>query len=251
MSRKYFILIFAFLFAVPLVAQEPEDLVGAKEEVKLFYRTEWVLGAILHTRGWGGYFRYGQHLTGTKKRLWTLDVLAMKHPKEIKINVYGNDAKGYKYGKLNTFTNVRIGIGRQRTIFGKEIQRGVEINMVYTGGFSIGFLKPVYLVVLEPDPNGELNKVTVRYDPELHTLNNIYGRAPITKGIGEMKVIPGIHARLAFNFEFAKEDYKLQMIEVGTVVDAFYKEVEIMYDTYNYQFWWTFYVSYQFGQKKK
>ena len=51
----------------------------------------------------------------------------------------------------------------------------------------------------------------------------IYGRASFTKGLNEIKVMPGIYAKGGFNFEYSKEDKVIHAIEVGAQINAFPK----------------------------
>ena len=48
------------------------------------YKYEMSFGILAHSNGFGGNFRRGKHLTGYKKRIWEIEVVNMKHPKEYK-----------------------------------------------------------------------------------------------------------------------------------------------------------------------
>ncbi|HBH06695.1 MAG TPA: hypothetical protein DDX92_08840 [Flavobacteriales bacterium] len=218
------------------------------EDIKLFYRSEWSFGGFLHSNGFGGTIRYGQHLTGSKKRIWNVDILNLRHQKEKRIT-NSPDALAFRYGKINTLTNLRLGLGRQNVIFGKELKKGVEISYNYVVGLSVGFLKPVYLEVVGSDGAG--SREIERYDPDVHFKASILGRASFVHGLSEIELVPGGHAKFAFNFEFEPEDDRLKMIEAGAAVDVFYKETELLYNANNHQVWVTFYAAYIFGKKKR
>jgi hypothetical protein len=97
------------------------------------------------------------------------------------------------------------------------------------------------------DGNNQI--VTRRYDPEVHTLGTIYGRASFVNGLSEMSIVPGIFAKFGLNFEYSPYDEKLKSIEAGIAFDLFYKEVPLMYNTYNNQYWVTFYLMFEIGKK--
>ena len=69
------------------------------------------------------------------------------------------------------------------------------------------------------------------------------------KGVNEMEFIPGIYGKFGLNFEYSPYDEKLKSMEVGVAFDLFYKEVPLMYDTYNNQYWITFYLMLEIGKK--
>lgn len=72
-----------------------------------------------------------------------------KHPKEVKLNNnYYENAKPFIFGKLNYLLSWHSGVGRQRVIYSKGERGGVEVRLNYSGGLTLGLVKPVYLVVL-------------------------------------------------------------------------------------------------------
>ena len=218
------------------------------EDIKLYYRSSVAYGFYLHTEGIGGSFKYQKHASYKDKRFYSVEFQNLKHPKQEKVfNVYDDNAKGFYYGKINSFTNARFGIGRQHAIAVKEIKKGVQIAYVYSGGFNLGFEKPIYLQVYDIDANNRIS--TQRYDPSVHTMGSIYGRASFVNGLDEITFVPGIFAKFGFNFEYSPYDEKLKSLEVGVAVDVFYKEVPLMYNTYNNQYWVTFYLMFEFGDK--
>tara|TARA_B100000780_G_C21074585_1_gene432555 strand:+ start:474 stop:1187 length:714 start_codon:yes stop_codon:yes gene_type:complete len=220
----------------------------SSEETKLYYRSEYAFGGFLHTRGFGLNFRYSKNLTGFTKLMYGFELSNMRHEKQQRIyNPSYDDARGYYLGKLNSLAVARFNIGRQKVIFGKEVKNGVQINYLYQVGATLGFVAPVYLEIIRYD--GGQNVVTERYDPELHNVNNIYGRSSFIYGVQNLSLYPGGHAKFAFNFEYSPEDELLKALEVGVTVDGYYKSVPIMAYADNHQFWYTFYVNFQFGKK--
>jgi len=135
------ILVFVSLMGLPVSAQQQKK---APEDVKLYYRSDYSGGFFLHSRGFGGNFRYSQYRTGFVKRIFGVDLLNMTHPKQQKsFNPYFDDARGFFYGKLNSLTLLRLNMGRQKVIFGKEVKQGVQVSYVYQAGLSVGFVKPI------------------------------------------------------------------------------------------------------------
>ncbi len=248
LSTYVLILAALTLAAFGVKAQGATD--PAKKKAKLYYKSEYVFGAFLHTQGYGGYFRYMQNLTGSSQLVYGFELSNMRHPKQQKIfNPYFEEAKGYFYGKLNSLTITRFNMGNQKVIFGKELDKGVKISYIYQGGVTLGWVAPVYLEVSEGPGIGGGSINTERYDPLKHNLNNIYGRASFVHGLEHLGITPGAHLKLAMNFEYSPEDESVKALELGFTADAFAKEIPIMAATENYQFWYTFYLSIHLGKK--
>jgi len=233
-----------FLFVVGAFAQTNKG----KEDIKLYYRSSVSFGLALHTQGLGVSLKYNKHLSHKLKRFYSFEFQNLKHPKQEKVvNAFDDNAKSFFYGKINALTNMRLGIGGQRAFAMKEIKKGVQIAVIYSGGFNLGFLKPIYLEVYDVDGTKEI--VEQRYNPEIHTIGVIYGRGSAFSGIDQMEFVPGLFGKFGLNFEYSPYDEKIKSMEVGVAVDWFYKEVPLMYNTYNNQYWVTFYLMFELGKK--
>lgn len=259
MLKKALILLLLLPFAATVVAQEKtitdEDkhLLSETSDTEILLKHEASGGLVIHSNGWGAIFRKGTHVTAKKKRMWEIEIVSMKHPKEFKsVNPYFENAKGYIYGKQNSLLVLRGGYGFQRVIYHKEDRRngGVEVRYHYYGGASLGFTKPVYLEILVPtNVPFEFTLSTEKYDPNQHYIDNIYGKAPFAKGLGEIKVYPGLYLKSGFSFDYASRQDNVRSIEAGVVVDGYYKKIPIMALTENKQIYLSFYVNVQFGSK--
>lgn len=221
------------------------------EEKPVLMKNEATGGLNFHTSGWGLQFRRSFNQTVGKKRMFEADFISMKHPKEIKsVNQAFERARSFVYGKLNTYDILRAGAGSQRVLFSKAEKNGVEVRLIYSGGLSLGILKPVYLNILKPTGNfGEFELVVEKYDPEIHYIDNIYGRASFTEGLDEIFFRPGAYARLGFNFEYAPIFEDVKSLEVGATIDAYPTDIPIMAFTENKQFFLSFYITIMYGRK--
>jgi len=222
-----------------------------QEEKPPLMKNEWALGLTVHTSGWGVDFRRGKNITAYKKRIFEGEIINIKHPKEIRsVNPYFDNAKSFFYGKMNTLTVIRAGVGKQKVLFSKAEKGGVEVRLNYTGGFSLGLAKPVYLNILYPTEfERQYELVVEKYDPERHYVDNIYGRAPFTEGITEIKPHPGIYAKLGLSFEYGMWSEDIKCIETGIAVDAYGKKIPIMAKTDNNQVYINFYINLLYGRK--
>lgn len=236
---------------------EPEGMkpmVSQDDDVQLLYRNEQEFGGVLHSSGWGFNYRRCKHVTGYKKRVLELEMVGMRHPKEVKLQVPDIGTKGYFYGKQYVVTVLRGMYGFHRVITGKSDRRGVELRLLTLLGPTIAFAKPVYLNIQYPDPVHPLPYVdihTERYDPNnpLHTPDNIIGRAGYFRGFEKMNFFPGASFKLGLSFEHSSLDDDIKLLETGIVVDAFYKTIPIMAHAQNNQVYVNVYLNIMFGKK--
>ncbi len=243
-----FLAIILLVWATAFSATAQET--APQEQTRLFYRSFLSGGVTLHSNGMGLNFRKGKRKTGFKKHLFEAELVTMKHPKEYKsFNPYFDDSRGFVFGKENALLVLRPSYGRQRILYTKDAKRGVQISYLIMGGPTLGFVKPVYLEIASSGQIGRVVVSTERYDPEEHSLDEIFGRAPMLTGINELSVIPGGQAKFAFQFEYAPEDDLIRAVETGFVVDFFAKEVPIMAFADNRQLFYSFYINWQFGKK--
>jgi hypothetical protein len=247
LSRKF--LLFFIFFAPALYAQQ--NPFEYEEEKPPLLKNEFTFGVNVHTSGWGFDFRRARNLTVDKKRLFEAEIVNMKHPKETRsVNPYFDNAKSFFYGKLNSLTVIRAAVGQQQVLFSKAEKGGVEVRLNYTGGLSLGIAKPVYLNILYPTAfEGEYQVVVEKYDPSKHYVDNIYGRAPFTEGLSEIRPYPGGFAKLGLCFEYGTYSDDIKCIETGITVDAYAKKVPIMALTENSQFFFNFYINLLYGRK--
>ena len=248
--RTFIIIAIIFSFTKVLYSQVP-----AEEPKTLLYKKEFSIGAVIHSSGWGVFYRNGRHLTGTLKRSWDIEFVSLSSPKESSISSqYNENAKQYVYGRLNLFFILRTGIGTQKVLYRKPQKRGVEIRYFNFIGVSNGILKPIYLEIINPSSNpNQFTLTTEKYDPLRHFPDyNIFGRAAFTEGLEKIGYIPGGYIKCGLNFEFAdyEENSKLRILEIGAVSDAYPKNVPIMAFNENSKFFLNVYLAFHLGMKK-
>lgn len=270
--QTYLLLPLFFIFSINVFAQEPEvkqqkkerkankekkSTLNEEDDAGVQYKQVMTFGIMAHSNGFGANFRRGKHLTGYKKRLYEIEVVNMKHPKEYKVyNPSRENAKGYIFGKLNSVFILRPSIGTQRVITRKADEGGVELRFNYFVGVSLAFLKPVYLEITYKLPDGNEEVRTEKYNPDEHSTYNIYGKAHPLKGIEETKILPGGVAKFGLSFEYGKTPKKIRCLETGIALDVYYKNVPIMahfessdYPNPNNMFFLSFYLSINYGKR--
>jgi hypothetical protein len=244
-SYSFILLFLSFLG----YSQSTSQALASGQDPNVLYRNEMSFGIFAHSRGLGINWMRAKHVTGTRKRLLEVEALNMKHPKEIKISSNTDNSKRFIYGKLNSILMFRAGVGYQTTIFKRSDRKSVEIRTSYYLGGSLAFAKPNYILVYRETSAGDKFQQSTKYDPEVHTIDSISGKGPLVDGMSEMKVYPGLYAKLNLSFEYAPYSNKVKAIETGVIFDYFPKALPIMANNPAENFIVTLYVGFVFGKK--
>lgn len=217
-------------------------------------------GLRLNTDGYGifvdkGWLKGGDEF-GQKNRdkhfhvrLLQFELSERKHPKEIRSNNalggIGLQPSSYILGKVNNFYMFKIGYGRRQMIAGKPDPGTISIHWVYLGGFSAGLVKPYYLN-LQRNGETKYNDTIVR---DFISPNNIIGKAPFTKGLNELKFVPGLYAKTGLHFDFASRRKGLMALEVGASGEYYTQKIMQMVGQDPKALFLNFYASLQFGKR--
>lgn len=222
------------------------------EEKRTIYKREQSFGAVIHTRGWGLTYRYGKYTSGFTRRTYEAELVGVKHPKNTKTATNPQlTSNGFVYGQLNSVMAIRIGVGNHRTFISKQSVRGIAISSIFVAGLSFAYAKPVYIEVpgeFEVDrlPTTDI----VRYDPDIHRIDTILGGTSLFHGFFTGTFYPGGFIKAGLNFESSRDASKINALEVGAVLDVYYKKIPMMANDFNKIYFFNLYVSLTFGSKK-
>ena len=240
------IILLFFLFFTNAFAQVEDNSAEG-----LYFTKENSFGLVAHTSGWGFEYRSINNKGAFKKRIKSLELVSVRHPKEIKVkNAAFRNSKGFVFGKLYNIWAIRPGYGFQKVLYGKEIKSALQISRVFTLGPSLFFCKPIYLdiSVVSNDPN--FNEfATVRYDPNEHSINEIYGKAPFLTGIEKSIILPGLFLKWAYQFDFTQETDRIKYLEVGGCLDIQPLGIQQMAFNKKQFAFVNLYLSFAFGKK--
>lgn len=246
------VFVYTILFSLAInhcIAQSTTQAIANGQDPNVLYRNEASFGIFAHSRGFGINFMRAKHITGTRKKLFEIEALNMKHPKEIKVSNNSDNSKRFVYGKLNSILIFRGGVGYQTTIFRRADRKSVEIRTAYFVGANLTLAKPNYILVYRQNSIGNKYQESVKYDPEIHTIDSISGKGSFVDGLGELKVYPGLYAKANISFEYAPYSNKVKAIETGIIFDYYPKALPIMARNPAENFIVTLYVGFVFGKK--
>lgn len=228
----------------------------------ILYNEERALEFRPHTNGGALGFQFGKIRTYYKTRYSQFEISFLKHPKEYRQSIsfhtgnpYTRTANSFTYGKQNHFIPIRAGVGEKRYFSDKAKRKGVAVGVNYQIGATLGILKPYYLHLSRLEDDGFTDYVsTERYSDENADLflddTKIIGPASFFKGIDEISFIPGINARVGAHFSLGAFDKYVKAIEIGIMVDAFFRRVPIMIIENNTPVFINGYLAFQIGKRQ-
>jgi len=220
-------------------------------------RHEVSVGLRLNSDGWSAYSDIGRikPLDARradmfyKVRVLQVELSEKKDPSEEKMtSLIGSSANGsgkYIYGKINNFYALKLGLGFRRMIAGKPDPGAVSIHWLNLFGVALGMLKPYYIDVY----NGGAIKYTPSTESDFLNQQLIEGSAGFSKGIGEMKFIPGAHFKSALHFDFSTNKKNAIAAEAGVNAEYYSQAIALMASQTGKPYFVDLYIALQFGRR--
>ncbi len=243
MIRFKVILLILILCATVAHAQEELD----------DYNTEFIWGINKNTSGGliGGFtFRKSRKIGDKLYESFGLELMNVKHPQEVQLRT--GSGSSFIFGKVNYLYALRFQYGREFILFRKAPQQGVEIKAVAAAGPSLGLLAPYYIELATTGGQSGGNTSREPYDPNnpSHTPNNIFGPGYIFQGIQESKLSIGASVKAGLSFELGTIKSSVTGFEIGTLLDAYTQEIELLAGAENKAIFPTAYITIFYGTRR-
>lgn len=233
--------------------QRINAIIKSEEEGNLSFRKTSAFGIELRTDGYGAFYELGRRTSARWANIYTLEISEIKQKNEEKVNTLQNlFANSFVYGKENNFYQAKIGFGRQYILGQKGNKNGVAVIASFSGGVSVGLLKP-YLLQIE-DSTGTRD---ISYQQDSLAFlgggnnTNIVGSSGFTKGWNQLKVKPGLFVKTALRFDFGRYNETIQAVEVGMSLEAYSDKIPIMIYSNPQRLFFQGHVAFVFGSRKK
>jgi hypothetical protein len=252
MFRHTYLIFLSLIFLSDLVKGQDQILSGNPEtgtNFNVLYRKDRIGKVYISTRGMGFLFRQSKHVTSKTRTYYEIDFQKLKYPKEIMSQGDGPERKRYVYGKINHVFLLRAALGKQNVLFDKADTKAIEIRYSYSLGPVIAFAKPYYLNVHKNQGSQQSEYIKFGDEGFNPDSTSVIGRAPYSQGMSELKVYPGLTAKLNLSFEYASYTNIIRAIEAGICIDYFPKALPIMAQNSAENIVITFHVGFVFGRK--
>ena len=244
MRKTSLIILLALFCSGGLLAQGEID-----EQMRVMLRDESSFSLFLNSNGFGANYRRGFWRNARNQFIVDGDFAYVKHPKEYKtVRSYNYSTHRFVYGKENLMWELKGFAGWQKELYRKIDRTGISVRMFYSGGLSLGFLKPIYYKVYTTSPVGEvIDEEYLKFSPSIH-FGNIGGRGPFFMGFNELKVVPGLTGKAGFSFEYSQKDAIIHALEAGISLTVYPKTMNIMATEKNNFLFFNLIVGYRFGR---
>mgnify|MGYP000939898786 FL=1 len=83
-----------------------------------------------------------------------------------------------------------------------------------------------------------------------HKIENITGSGFIFQGLFQSSVVLGLNLRAGLSFEFGTFKSNVSGFEIGTLIDAYSRKIEMIPEADNYAIWPTVYITLFYGSRK-
>ncbi|HVV07339.1 MAG TPA: hypothetical protein VHC96_24090 [Puia sp.] len=227
------------------------NLIRMEEEGDLIFNKHNIFGIRLATDGYGINFEKGKFVTPNRTILYQFELNEKKSVKEHKVSASPDQ---FNYSslvpyKLNNFYIFKLAMGQQHLIGGKGNKNGVAVTALYTGGVSIGMLKPYYVDV-QNTQTGETSRKTFT-ELQTDTLPDVVtGASGFTVGWGHLKIKPGLNAKGAMRFDYGRLNQTVTAIEVGLTGEYYFSKIPQVLLVPQKNFFFNAYVQIMFGSRK-
>ena len=238
-------------FSIAYFFLSAQEIEVGEAEMEAITVKEWNVLLCLNSSGFGFGFQQGKTLKYKEKHIWEVEFSYCLHHKAVLVRRPGG-GNAFSYGKLYDLFFLRGGYGYQRILTHKPYYGGVQIRYFFSFGASLCFGLPAYLEFIK-DPVGESAYLkTERYDPENpdHNFGLIYGAARFFDRFHKIAVRPGFYGKAGLNFDFSKDQLKMQLLEVGVSMDMVFPFIQQMAFNRTKPAYFYAYIAYSFGKKK-
>lgn len=150
-----------------------------------------------------------------------LEIVNVKHPQEQKF-VDTRTGNTRIFGKSNYLYSIRLSYSREKILFRKAPQQGVQINAIGMLGPTFGLEVPYYVEIADGNRTKQ-----VPYDPDIPD-DIIIGGGSFLRGFGDTKLVPGLNTKLSLAFEFGTYRSNVVGLEVGFQMDIFTRDVVLI-----------------------
>ena len=228
------------------------NMLRMEEEGDLIFNKHNIFGIRLATDGYGISFEKGKFKTPSRTLLFQFELNEKHDPKEHHISATSdgiNFSSVVPY-KLNNLYEFKLAMGQQHLLGGKGNKNGVAVTYLYTGGVTVGMLKPYYLDIQNQITGATTRKTFDQMASDTTEGDYITGASGFTVGWGNLKIKPAVNAKQAMRFDYGRLNQSITAIEVGLTEEYFFSKIPLVYMVPQHTFFFNAYVSILFGGRK-
>ena len=262
--RKIFLIFSTLIASLPAIAQTSDqdlkdehrqrinELKKEEEEGVITYKKQTDFGIKLISDGYGAFFEIGRAKSIRKSLLFQLEIDERKSAREQKQDNPYEPAPALIFGKQNFFYPVKLGVQQQILLGNKSNKNGVCVTANYGGGIALGILRPYYVEVTTDSTGLTTDYIKLNSTDSSEFLNpsDIVGGPGLGQGWSDLTVVPGLYAKGAFRFDYARYNEVVAALEIGITEEYYTQKIPIMVYSKAEQSFTSVYISIIFGGRK-
>jgi hypothetical protein len=228
------------------------NMLRMEEEGDLIFNKHNVFGIRLASNGYGINFEKGKFKSPTRTRLYQFELNEIHDPKEHHVSASSDQINFSSVNpfKLNNLYEFKMAIGEERLIGGKGNKNGVAVTALYTGGVTVGLLKPYYLDISNVITSATSQKTFEQLNEDTVEGEQIQGAAGFFSGWDALKIKPGLNAKVAMRFDYGRLNQTISAIECGLTEEYYFSKIPLAYMVKQHNFFFNAYVQIMFGSRK-
>ncbi len=228
------------------------------------YNKGLLVGGRLNSNGWSGGLYYMVKNKPGVYGVWQLHFSEIKHEKQVKQQATATsfkelgDPTPFVYGKINNLYTLQLGYGQEQVLLPGVVEGNMSVGFRWNAGFSLAMLKPYYQRLIhvdysQPEPVATLTEEKYSEENAELFLKSGYtlGASKWSKGLDEMKYIPGVYADAAVVIIPAPSKGVVQTITLGVNAAIYTKPLPIMAEVKAYPFKVALFAGLAIGKKWK
>jgi len=232
--------------------QRINNMLKMEEEGDLIFNKHNIFGIRLATDGYGINFEKGKFRTPSRTFIYSFELNEKHDPKEHHISATsdGINVSTVVPFKINNLYEFKIAVGQEHLIGGKGNRNGVAVTALYSGGVTVGMLKPYFLDVQNQVTGASFRKTYDQLVADTASGDVITGASGFTVGWGNLSIKPAVNARQAMRFDYGRLNQSVAAIEVGLTEEFYFNKIPLVYLVKQRQFFFNAYVAILFGNRK-
>jgi len=216
------------------------------------------IGFHIHAYGLGFDVQYTRlHKKLPKvEHIYAIMLESFKDKREIRIpSIYQSQGgKNFIFDKKNYCYVLATTYGRQWNIVPRTPYTRLSFSIGASAGPAFALVKPYNVDIAVPIPGTNPPKVvaqTFQYDHTRFSFNDIIGEADYFSGMDQLRVIPGLRARIHTSLNISGTNLLVRAIHTGIGVDVFPKKIELMSNLENQQIFFGGFLGFMIGNAWK
>lgn len=238
--------------------QRINAMLRLEEEGEPAFQSHSIFGFKVNHDGYGLIWEKGRMKTPYKASILQIEINEKRHQKEDKrskgvdygfFQVLGSP---FSFGKINHFYQLKGAWGQQVMIGNKGNKNGVAVYGIYSGGVSLGLVRPYYLEVESRSP--PIRTRVIKYTPSdsaaFLNYDLILAGTGLSNGWKDMRPVPGLHGKAALRFDWSRFNNTVNALEFGFNFEYYTSKIQQMATIEGRNFFANGYVSLLFGKRK-